>query len=170
MFSYKEIKKVTGKWSVMIFLLTMLPMMAASCIDRNVVFHKYVTLNKNGWDSCSYVNLYFENDTANLYTDNIAMEVVLRSDLNYKFANLWLEISDNIKDSLTYAVDTIEVTMATEDGTRLGNASAGIYQLSIPYKNYTNVRKGRINVRIRHLMNHSPLTGLKNVGICLKKR
>lgn len=161
---------MANKWPAMIFLLTMLSLMAASCIDRNVVFHRYVTINPKGWDSCSYVNLYFDNDTANDYADNLSMELLIRSNLDYKFANLWLEISDNIKDSGIYTVDTIEVMMATEDGTRCGNASAGIYQLTIPYKKYQNTRKGQMNIRIRHLMNHSPLSGLKNVGICIKKK
>lgn len=150
-----------------IIIFVMLSVMAASCVQRDVVFYKYTELNSKGWDTCSYVNMYFFcNDSA--YPD-LDVSVELRSTSEYEYANLWLEVLSNIKDSTVYEADTLELRLAADNGARLGTLSTGLYTISSPFKEYHNVPPGKYNIRIRHLMSSSPLRGIREVGVKVEK-
>lgn len=146
-----------------IILYVMLSVMTASCVQRDMVYYKYTELNTKGWDTCSYVNMYFYC-TDSLYSD-LGISIELRSTSEYEYANLWLEVLNNIKDSTVFEADTIQLRLAADNGSRLGRLSTGLYTLSFPFKEYKNVAPGRYNVRIRHLMSSSPLQGIREVGL-----
>lgn len=150
-----------------IFICTILSAIMVSCTDDDVVFHKYVTINHKGWDTCTYVSLKFVPDS-NMTDRNMDVFLELRTKGDYQFANLWLEVSDNISNPDVMQTDTIEVRTADDNGLRYGTFTAGLYSLSFPYQRYNNVRNGEITIRIRHLMNHSPLKGLNDVGVCIR--
>lgn len=148
----------------MTIIAMMLPYMAASCIDNHTICHKYTKIKSTGWDTCSYASIYFD-DNAQGESGEININVELRTNSGYGFANLWLEVSDNIEDSTKYTADTIELRTADDKGIRFGSNTAGLYQISVPYRKYSKVRRSNNNVRIRHLMSESPLKGIENIGI-----
>lgn len=146
-----------------ITVYVMLSVMTASCIQRDMVFYKYAEINSRGWDTCSYVNMYF--DCSDSVKRDLQVNIELRTTSAYKFANLWLEVLDNISDTTVYEADTLQLRLADDEGVRLGNLSTGLYTMSFPFKKYRDVAPGRYNIRVRHLMSSSPLQGIREVGL-----
>lgn len=147
-----------------VIALVALPPAVVSCVDSHTVFHRYVPIADGGWDTCSYVQLTFSLDSAERERD-AGMAVEMRLSADYPYANLWLEVSDNASDSATFAVDTVEVRTVGDDGARRGTFAAGLYTLTFPCKRFPALRRGDVEVRIRHLMGCSPLEGVRDVGI-----
>lgn len=147
----------------------MLPFTAASCINDDTICHKFTTISRNGWDTCSYASIYFDNNSQYKEGD-FKMCIELRTNADFKFENLWIEISDNIEDSLNYTTDTLEIRITDKDGIRTGSNNAGLYTNSTFYRNYKSIRHQNNNVKIRHLMSCSPLTGITDIGIYISRQ
>lgn len=151
-------------WLVMAVLSTVL----AACTGHGTVYHKYVQIDTDGWDTCSYAVFSFRLDSADSRRD-LDMSIEMRVRPDYGFANLWLEISDNAAGQHDVTTDTLQLRTADGRGSRLGTFAAGLYSLSVPYRCLHVANDGEVEVRIRHLMDASPLIGINDVGIRLDR-
>lgn len=154
----------------MLLLAAIAVMLAAvaSCARPGTIYHHYVSVDDDGWDTCSYAVFTFDIDSA-MSGETIDIDIELRLRPTYSFANLWLEASDNASVPADYAADTLQLRTADDAGVRAGTFAAGLYSLSLPYKHIESVRPGTIGIRLRHLMGQSPLPGVKDVGIRVVK-
>lgn len=146
----------------------MLPSLAASCVQSDVVCHTYSKVSDGGWDTCSYVSMYF--NTGDTIPADLDVSIELRSTAGYGYANLWLEVLANIRDTMVFEADTVQFRLADDNGSRLGTFTAGLYSQSFHYRKYSSVTPGRYNIRIRHLMTASPLQGIRDVGIMVERK
>lgn len=157
-----------GNIIISIFFTMMLSYVTASCVQRNMVCYTYSKVSDCGWDTCSYVSIYFNTDDTILSDLDVSLE--LRSTADYSYANLWLEVLTNIRDTTSFDADTVQLRIADDNGARLGTFTTGLYTQSFHYKKYNSVAPGRYNIRIRHLMTASPLQGIRDVGIKVERK
>ena len=125
----------------MLLLAAIAVMLAAvaSCARPGTIYHHYVSVDDDGWDTCSYAVFTFDIDSA-MSGGAIDIDIELRLRPTYSFANLWLEASDNASVPADYAADTLQLRTADDAGVRAGTFSAGLYSLSLPYKHIESVR------------------------------
>ncbi len=99
---------------------------------------------------------------------NISVE--LMHNKQYPYQNLWLIVSDNFP--LGASADTLEVSLCADNGTWLGSGTAGLLQLSVPYKEYiaTDSLLDSCRVNIRHYMRDESLNGIERVGVRIIER
>lgn len=146
-----------------LFVMLLLPV--TSCVRNNVVFHEYRRISGDGWDTCSYINLNYSNKDVS----DVDVSIELRATSGYDYANLWLEVSNNINDSTSYEVDTMQVFLVDDKGSRTGTLNAGLYTISTPFRSFYNLQNRNYNIRIRHLMSLSPLKGISDVGVLIEE-
>lgn len=93
--------------------------------------------------------------------------VAIRHNVNYQFANLWLEAT--YTDSKGQPrIDTLNLRLADEFGRWLGKGFGSSYQIEVPLG--SRVRADSLStVRIRHIMRVDTLKGIDRVGINLYK-
>lgn len=91
--------------------------------------------------------------------------VELTTNHSYPYRDLWLQIDQDLTDSLVRA-DTLRYLLADEYGKWLGSGTGGLNQLSLPYRSFTP-RDSVYNYRlvIRQIMDDNPLRGVEKVGI-----
>ena len=86
----------------MLLLAAIAVMLAAvaSCARPGTIYHHYVSVDDDGWDTCSYAVFTFDIDSA-MSGGAIDIDIELRLRPTYSFANLWLEASDNAGEILS---------------------------------------------------------------------
>ncbi|MDE5678756.1 MAG: gliding motility lipoprotein GldH [Phocaeicola sp.] len=144
--------------------LTWLPILSLAACQNNTVYHSYNPISTEGWR---------KNDTlvyflpASINTGVYDLTIGIRYQEAYSYRDIWLEISHNTKDTLTYVTDTLQLFLADETGNRIGNSPGGLYQCELPYKASFPIRtEGNTRTfRIVHIMTDNPLTGISDVGI-----
>ena len=102
---------------------------------------------------------------------NYEAEIGIRYQESYPYRDIWLEVSHNTKDTLTYVTDTLQLFLVDEAGNKTGNGLCGLYQCDLPYKASIPIRtEGSARTfRIVHIMTDNPLTGISDIGIRLRK-
>lgn len=150
-------------------ILQCLPLLLLTACQIPTVYHSYQPIPIDGWS---------KNDTltfalpASVPTGTFEVTVGVRYEMNYPYRNLWLAISHNTTDSLTYATDTLQLILADEKGNRHENSPGGLYQCSFPLRTGFPIAQegtGR-NFRIVHIMRDEPLRGLSDVGISITRK
>jgi len=86
----------------------------------------------------------------------------------YPYQNIWLSVQQNVTDT-AFVSDTIEIKLADSHGKWLGKGSAGLYQLSVPYKTSIALDPTRAYlIRIRQAMKDNSIKGIEKVGVLVK--
>ena len=101
----------------------------------------------------------------------ISCEIGIRYQESYPYRDIWLGVSHNTEDTLTYVTDTLQLFLVDEAGNKTGNGLCGLYQCNLPYKAFIPIRtEGSTRTfRIVHIMRDNPLTGISDIGIQLRK-
>ncbi len=138
----------------------------SSC-DEGVVYYRFHPIKDSNWNKQATVDFLMDSlpvDPDTRY--DIVLEIVNNN--RYPYQNLWLLVQQNIADT-SFVSDTVEITLADPQGKWLGKGSAGLYQLSVPYKTSISVDSTRAYlVRIRQAMKDNPLKGIEKVGLLVK--
>lgn len=144
-----------------------LPILLLAACQSNIVYHSYEPTSLGGWgksDTLVYVL------PASIPAGNYEMEIGIRYQESYPYRDIWLEISYNTQDTLTYVKDTLQLFLADEAGNKTGNSPSGLYQCNLPYKTSfpIHVEGSTRTFRIAHIMADKPLMGISDVGILLR--
>lgn len=138
----------------------------SSC-DEGAVYYRFHPIKNNNWNKQVAVNFLIDSlsvDPDKRY--DVVLEIVNNN--QYPFQNIWLLVQQNITDT-TFVSDTVEITLADSQGKWLGKGSAGLYQLSVPYKTSITLDSTRAYlVRIRQVMKDNPIKGIEKVGLLVK--
>lgn len=148
--------------------LAWLPIMLLAACQSNTVYHSYKPVPPIGWaksDTLVYAL------PASIPAGNYEVEIGIRYQEPYPYRDIWLEISHNTQDTLTYVTDTLQFFLADEAGNKTGNGPGGLYQCDLPYKASFHIRmEGNARTfRIIHIMTDNPLIGISDIGILLRK-
>lgn len=148
--------------------LACLPVFLLAACQSHTVYHSYEPISPDGWaksDTLVYAL------PASIPMGNYEMEIGIRFQESYPYRDIWLGISYNTLDTLTYVTDTLQLFLADEGGNKTGNSPGGLYQCDLNYNASFPIRvEGNARTfRIVHLMTDNPLIGISDVGIQLRK-
>lgn len=143
-------KKHLSIWGLLSILLTL------ACQD-NTSYHSYQSINSMGW----YRNdtLIFSLDSAITHDKAYELQLGIRHKDSYPYRDLWLTVNQ----------DTVHFYLADSIGHWLGSGIGELRQLTnlIPFKPKQDTIK---EIRIVHIMQDNPLTGIQNLGISIQNR
>ena len=138
----------------------------SSC-DEGEVYYRFHPIKNSSWSKQATANFLIDSltvDPDKRY--DIVLEIVNNN--QYLYQNIWLLVQQNITDT-TFVSDTVEITLADSHGKWLGKGSAGLYQLSVPYKASVALDSTRAYlVRIRQVMKDNPIKGIEKVGVLIQ--
>lgn len=145
-----------------------LPILLLAACQSNIVYHSYKPVSPNGWaksDTLVYAL------PASVPTGNYEIGIGIRYQESYPYKDIWLGISHNAQDTLTYITDTLQLFLADDTGNKTGNSPGGLYQCDLPYKAFfpIHVEGSARTFRIVHIMADKPLMGISDVGIQLRR-
>lgn len=144
-------------------------LLAACAYQSNTAYHSYHPVPSIGWDKSDTLVYTLP---ATVPAGEYEMKIEIRYKESYLYRNLWLEIKQNMQDTLHYATDTIQLFLADETGKRAGNSPGGLYQCTFPYKANLSINEegcGR-TFRLVQIMKDNPLEGISDVGIQLTSK
>lgn len=98
------------------------------------------------------------------------LEIELRNTDEYPFRDIWLSISENLKDSLREETSYLHGHLADETGRWMnGKRAGGFFPVTFVLDKPLWIRRVSTQLRIRltHLMQRNPLPGITDVGIRL---
>lgn len=111
--------------------LTWLPILILAACQNNIIYHSYAPVPLDGWDKSDTLVYTLPNS---IPAGNYEAEIGIRYQESYPYRDIWLEVSHNTKDTLTYVTDTLQLFLVDEAGNKTGNGLCGLYQCDLPYK------------------------------------
>lgn len=140
----------------------------AAC-HGHTVYHSYQPVTTTGWNKSDTLIYTLP---ASIPAGTYEAEIGIRHQEAYPYRNLWLSISGNMLDTLTYTADSLQLFLADETGNWNGDGPGGLYQFTQLYKpDFTITQEGSSRtIRIVHIMKDKSLKGISDVGICLRKK
>jgi gliding motility-associated lipoprotein GldH len=139
---------------------------AVGCTDGDALFRDFVDLPAAGWERDSAVQFDASvTDTAQPYV----MLVSVRHTQAYPYRNLYLGRQIIGADGIEYQ-DTVEIQLADDRGTWLGEGVGGIKTLTVPFRGQavSFQKAGPYRFRFQHVMRENPLPGVRSVGFTIE--
>ena len=123
-------------------------------------------LFRSGWDvdDTLVYHIFLKEPQLLIY-----LETEVRSSNTYPYRDLWLELSHTLKDSTNWQVDTLQFTLADEEGTRKDQSWSCFYQKSRSLAPIFIKGTGNYVVKVKHIMRDKQLQGIHDIGIHIKK-
>ena len=148
-----------------IIFLTFLAVLtlAVSC-NKNEVYFVFQGIDNGSWDKDSVVSFELDSLPFNpLLKYNMELEVVHSS--VYPYRDLWIGISHNLIDTL-FVQDSLKVELVNDAGDKAGSGNAGLYHLSVPYKNNIAFDSTKVYcINVGHIMRDNEIKGIHKIGV-----
>lgn len=139
-----------------------------SACSKNEVFYEFSTVKNEKWSKND--TLFFQIDSGLIQPEvkyNISIE--LANSANYPYQNIWLYVSDNIRDTL-FENRGKQYLLADDFGKWHGSGWGAVYQISLEYEKDIIFPQDRAYcIKIVHGMRDEPLEGIEKVGIKIEK-
>ena len=132
--------------------------------QSNTYYHSYQPVSLTGW--LKEDTLLFQlPDT--LISGNYEIQIGLRHLESYPYRDIWLGISQNLKDSTIYETDTLHLYLADKEGKWNGDGIGGMMQFSQKHPKQWVQQDSATNrsFKIYHLMNDSILKSIHDIGL-----
>ncbi|WP_071144850.1 gliding motility lipoprotein GldH [Bacteroides ihuae] len=136
-----------------------------SC-DNKTVYHSFLHIPETGWQKKDTLSFNIEIKDSMTY---VHLSAEVRNLSNYPYKNTFLSISHNLQDSTTWKTDTLELSLADNEGKWLGKGWGNLYQTSLLIGTVLVVHPGKYSVRISHEMKDNALLGINDVGVLVEK-
>ena len=136
-------------------------MVITSC-NGNIVYHRYMTTNQEGWNCKD--TLIFRLDS--LKAGNYNTYIGIRHTESYPYRDLWLSVSTMNGGKN----DTLHIYLANDRGNWNSNGSTGgfyQYETNGPLLHYIN--KTDSVIKITHVMRDNPLKYITDIGLKISK-
>lgn len=150
---------------IVMSIATLFVLLSSSC-SNSTLYHKFETVNSDGWLRDSVLIYSCQIDSvASLYD----IDIELNYNNNYQYSNLYLfvEASDTLEQQLFS--DTLNITLADEYGRWLGDGWGSTYQQRVEYKKDLSFnKKGVYNIKVTQGMRDNPIGGIERVGVKIK--
>jgi len=153
------------KWKFLgLFLLTL---SLFSCREGSY-YHHFERLPLSGWSM--YETLHFVDSLSADAPEVLKLELNLRHNATFPYQNLWLYIKTTTSDDRIRR-DTVNWTLAEPSGHWLGSGWGSLYNdkyilPDIEIKD-TGARRW-FKIEINHGMRDKTLTGIEDIGICVR--
>lgn len=155
--------KMTTRNSLLLLLF-----IAFSACRNETKYHSFQYIKNKDWNKSDTL-IYNIPVTASKGIYRLQIEI--RHTDNYKYKNLWLEMSNNLKDSTRFVKDSIQLKLADKSGRWYGDGIGGLYQFDTLFTKRIIVSQTANNhsLRITHIMRDNSLPGIRDIGIRLDK-
>ena len=145
-------------------LLPLLLMLGAC--QSQVAYHHFRHVSSPGWDKSDTLHFDIQPMTEDGYYDLVTE---LRTDKNYPFQKLTLEVTEKIYPSGLIMHDVLDCRLVSKEGMIEGDGiSAFQYQFHV---RYLNLHKGdSLHICVAHNMKREIMPGILDVGVLLTKK
>jgi gliding motility-associated lipoprotein GldH len=146
-------------------LLFTISLITTSC-DSTRIYDEYAEIGEQGWAKDDAKNFEFNiNDTTTFY--NVIINV--RNSSEYRYKNLYLFV-EMTSPSNKFFIDTVEITLADNQGKWLGSGIGNIWQNRLNLIEKAKLLEaGTYRVKVSQGMRHDTLKSLSDVGIRVEK-
>lgn len=149
-----------------IFIVVLLISMFGFACDENRVYEQWVDFEDIQWHEDSLVNFDMTLEDSLVQYD---LRFGVRNTNAYAYENLWLLMSLEGPFGIFFE-DTVQLTLAKNDGAWLGKRSANLYTSIMPlYRDVQFYKPGDYTLRVRHGMRSELLEGIASVGFRIEK-
>ena len=146
-------------------LLLSVCMIVLSC-DSHKLYENFVPIPDDTWNRSNILSFDVNiSDTTTVYN----LYLYVRNVSRYEFANLYLFVTAHSPDG-NMERDTVEVTLADDNGNWLGRGAASIFTLKYPYK--TLVRfpvRGIYTFDMEQAMRMPDLKHISDIGLRIEE-
>lgn len=138
-------------------------LLLAGCLEKKAVYHAYQHVGEQ-WNT---------NDTLFLQVaipDSAAISdasLLIRYMDTYPYQNLILNIVDNVKDSLVWRNQTINIDLAQKDDMQL-STWIGLRETLLPLNEIAVISPCTIMFKVTHRMGGDFLSGVNDIGILME--
>lgn len=155
----RRIATLTGVMAILLLFTT-------ACHRRPATL-QYQSLPLQGWKSCDTLHFTIDSLTATgIY--NLHSTVRTSAAHPYDFRQLVLEVRQQWYPDSCTQIDTVEVQISAPDG-KVEGRGVTMFTYEVPTHSVPHSVGAYADIHIRHLMRRSPLTGISDIGIRLKK-
>ena len=155
--------KKTGKKVGALLLGAAMLLSAAGCHAPRG-YHAFQSLPTDGWKRGDTLLFTLPRQTE---PQHYHARIEVRHTGDFPYRSLWLVVSRNTVDSLTFRTDTIECVLTDPNGHFDGDGINNLYQKSFPLPDLTLPAGFTPTVKIAHHLQDRYLTGITDVGIRL---
>ena len=134
--------------------------------DNKTVYHSFLHIPDTGWRKKDTLSFNIEIKDSMTY---VHLSAEVRNLSNYPYKNAFLSITHNLQDSTIWKTDTLELTLADNEGKWLGKGWGNLYQTSLPIGTVMVIHPGKYAIRISHEMKDDSLLGINDVGVLVEK-
>ena len=158
-------KKTQGSKNYLYILVIALVIFICAC-EKSLVFEKNEKMTAGQWHQNDHVDFDVDiADTINLHN----FYINLRHGGNYHFSNIFMFISTKMPDGEFFR-DTLECSLAQEDGKWYGSGIGDICDVRIAFKkNLVFPLKGKYHFSIEQAMRMNSLPYVFDVGVRIEK-
>ena len=153
--------KVLLKNSAMLLLASCL---AVGCM-KQTVYHSYQPIPNKGWGKSD--TLVFQIPVVDSLPVTLQLAAEVRNNTMYPYQNLFVIVSHNLQDSLTFQTDTLEFVLADQEGNWKGSGWGSLLQSTLPLGKVQVKGAGNYVLKMSHGMKDETLTGIRDAGISL---
>ena len=144
-----------------------------SCNDR-IVYDNYKSIEDNSWHKDSMATFLFNQKDLNT-KHNIYIKI--RNNQDYPYNNLFLIVTME-NPTVKNLIDTLEYSMANENGELLGAGFSSVKESILIYKeNFQFKHKGDYKIHVKHALRDlgkiegkTKLDGVLDVGLQIEKK
>ncbi|MDD2559436.1 MAG: gliding motility lipoprotein GldH [Bacteroidales bacterium] len=141
--------------------MSALILMFSACREHNL-YHEFQALAQ--WNRAEVLCFEDSLDFSQGQPENLVINIYLRNDNSYPYTNLCLNAAIFLPDTSYY--EYIDVSLIKENGKWAGSGWGSLYTQEIFTKKLPVVNSFRIE--LSHAMQDEVLTGIRNIGICLR--
>lgn len=152
------------KQFIQLFFLLPAALLSAAGCHAPRGYHAFQSLPTNGWKRGDTLLFTLPRQTE---PQHYHARIEVRHTGDFPYRSLWLVVSRNTVDSLTFRTDTIECVLTDPNGHFDGDGINNLYQKSFPLPDLTLPAGFTPTVKIAHHLQDRYLTGITDVGIRL---
>ena len=155
----RRVALLTGVVAILLLFIT-------ACHHRPTTL-QYQPISERGWRTSDTLRFTIDSLTQ---AGNYNLHAMVRTSAAhpYDFRQLVVEIRQHWYPADYVEVDTVEFQMSALDGEVEGQGVT-IFSYEVPTVTLQQPQGAHAQIEVRHLMRRSPLGGISDVGICLKK-
>lgn len=134
--------------------------------NGNTVYHSYQSTSSGGWSKSD--TLFFNAPVKDSLVQ-LHLSAEVRNGSHYSYRNLYLLVSNNLKDSITWETDTLQFVLADKEGKWNGVGWGSLFQSTLSMGTAVPRHPGNYTFKVTHGMRDNVLEGINDIGIKIEK-
>ncbi|MCM1291705.1 MAG: gliding motility lipoprotein GldH [Prevotella sp.] len=147
---------------------TLLLLASFACGNSNVVYSQFADIPSSGWPQSLEIpfNPIPNDSILDQYSHDLIL--IIRHNDSMPFDTIWIAVNESSFGTTIHS-DTIPIKLSQPSGKWIGAGSHGLYEIKQPLHAFKKLPAG-YEISLSHAMNKDPLTGIKNIGLIIRRR